>query len=222
MTRYKRARLACAVLSIVAFLGVAGCGRGGVQAGHALRTDPPTSIGDKPLAPGFEIGLLDAFVDNASDSTLVIDSVGISGHGIGTVVRPVQVEMAPLRFGRRTYEMTAAPAATYETDPPVLFYGHRCHRQALFPVKGYRMTPGSQTRIWIVVRAIRPGKWDISPVVHYTAGGVRYRQAVPVRQYGSVADHAAYIPPDSATVKCVGPQTGATFLPGFHAGRISH
>jgi hypothetical protein len=192
-----------------------------VQDGHALAQDPPTSIGDKPIRPGTEIGLLDLYFDNDGDSTVTITSVGITGAGIGTVIRPIEMRIAPLRFGRHRYERNATPSSLYTSEPPVLFYGIRCHRQALFPVGGYRMTPGSQVRVWIVLRALRPGKWAIPRhVVYYTAGGSRYRQAIPLREYGSVTAHATYIPPERDQVRCMR-QEDARFLAGYHAGRVS-
>jgi hypothetical protein len=202
-------------------LTVAGCGREGVQAGTALLQDRSTSIGAKAIRPGFEVGLLYYDIVNNSDSTVVIDSVGIAGIGIGTVVRPVQIKIAPLRFGRHRYEVNSVVGALYTTNPPVFFEGKHCRKQALAPVKGFRMTPGSDARIWIVIRALRPGKWVIpSHVIYYSQGRVRYRQVEPWRAYGSVADDAAYIPPYDAMAKCVGPE-GATFLPGYHALRVS-
>lgn len=142
----RNAWLACCLLIMATAAGLAGCSRGGVQAGHAFTHDFPVSTGTKPIRPGTEIGLLDLYLDNGSSSTVVINSIGISGPGAGTVIRPAKVEIAPLRFGRRNYETNAVPSALYSTDPPVFFYGRKCHKQALFPVKGYRMTPGSQVR----------------------------------------------------------------------------
>lgn len=221
LRRAPRAALAVVLVGVTA-LSAAGCSRSGVLTGTALAQQVAISTGDKPIRPGFEIGLLDDLLDNSSNSTLVIESVSLSGPGIGTVVRPIQVEIAPLRFGRSDYELNATPGALYQTDPPVNFAGSRCYRQALFPVKGFRMTPGSQARIWIVLQALRPGRWVIPVrVVNYTVGGVMYRQNDPVREYGSVASNATYIPPYWAMAKCVGRATGARLLSGYHLGKIS-
>jgi hypothetical protein len=158
---------------------------------------------------------------NTSHQTVVLYSVGISGPGIWTVVRPVQIMIAPLRFGWHNYEPHSVAAALYTTDPPVNYEGLVCRRQALFPLKGFRMTPGSDARFWIVVRALRPGRWVIPRhVIYYTQSGVRYRQAEPWRAYGLVAARAAYIPPAYTMAHCVGPE-GARFLPGHHAGPVS-
>ena len=53
------------------------------------------------------------------------------------------------------YEQDGTPGGTYMTDPPV-FRGKTCRKQALFPVAGHRLTPGSQLPIYIVLRAVRP------------------------------------------------------------------
>jgi hypothetical protein len=190
--------------------------------GIAFAQDATIVTGDKPIRPGTEIGLLEVYLHNVTASTITIDSVSLKGPGIGTVIRPVKIEMAPLRFGASKYERNAAPEALYNTDPPVFFFQDRCNRQALFRLKGFKMTPGSEARVWIVLRAIRPGKWVIPRhVIYYTADGIKYRQAMPLHEYGSVSRHAVYIPPYFAMAECVGPATGAKFLPGFHAGRTS-
>jgi len=179
-----------------------------------------TSIGAKAIRPGFEIGLLYYDFENISSSPLVIDAVGISGPGVGTVVQPVQVQVAPLRYGYHDYEPHSVAAALYVTDPPVLME-RACRRQALVPLKGFRMVPGTDARIWIVLRAERPGRWVIPRhVIYYTQNGTEYRQAEPLRAYGLVTADAAYIPPDSIEAGCVRPER-ARFLPGYHPGGVS-
>lgn len=206
------------LVAAAAATSLPGCGQEGIQDGHALRQNYPLATGAKPVRPGTELGFLDLYLDNTSSSTVVLSSVGITGPGIGTVARLVQVKIAPLRFGRHTYEEDAVPSSLYSTDPPVNFYGHGCHRQALFAVQGFRMTPGSQVRVWIVIRAMRPGTWTVPQhVIYYTVDGTRFRQPVPLREHGGVEVKAAYIPPDPAQAMCVKPGY-ATFLPGAHPG----
>ena len=217
-TRVTRQRMRGAYFAGLALtvLSAAGCS-GGTRTGAALERSTPTYVGAKPIKPGFEIGLLYYDIDNTSTSTIVINSVGIAGAGIGRVVRVVEMKMAPLRFGPHDNEPDAVPAALYTTKPPVFFEGHRCHRQALFPVRGFRMTPGSIARIWIVLRAIRSGRWNIpSQVIYYSVGNSRYQQSEPVRSYGAVANDAQYIKPDHAMSQCVKPGVAA-FLAGYHA-----
>ncbi|HXP21943.1 MAG TPA: hypothetical protein VN840_20040 [Streptosporangiaceae bacterium] len=213
-------RWAARALVLASLLILSGCG-GGVPAGTALAQELWTSIGAKAIRPGFEIGLLYYDLENTSTSTIVIDSVGIAGPGIGTVVRPVQVRMAPLRFGWHHYVSTSVALSLYTTDPPVNFEGKGCRKQGLVPLKGFQMTPGSEARIWVVLRAMRPGRWVIpSHVIYYTQDGAEYRQVEPLRAYGLVADQAAYIPPYYAEAECVHPE-GAAFLRGYHSGRVS-
>jgi len=209
-----------AAAAVVVVLVAGGCGSG-VQSGSALAHDVFTSIGAKAIRPGFEIGLLYYDFENTSSSALVIDSVGISGPGIGTVVRPVQIKIAPLRYGYRDYELHSIAASLYTTDPPVLME-RNCRKQALFPVKGFRMTPGTDVRVWIVLRAERPGHWVIPQhVIYYTQNRTRYRQAEPLRAYGLVTADAVYIPPEWDEADCVRPER-SRFLPGYHSGRVSY
>lgn len=205
-----------AALSTAVILGAVACGDG-TQNGAALFQSFATSIGAKPIRPGVQIGLLYYDVYNKSSATISIDSVSIAGRGVGTVVRVVQIKMAPLRYGLHDDEPHSVPAALYTTNPPVFFEGSICRKQALVPVRAFRLTPGSVARMWIVLRAMRPGKWVIpAHVIYYSQGPVRYKQTLAVRAYGSVADGAPYIPPDWATAKCVIPE-GAAYLPGYRA-----
>jgi hypothetical protein len=191
--------------------------RGSVHAGTAIGQDYATTIGSPPIRPGTELGWLYVYLDNTSKSTLLINSVAISGPGIGTVVRPAEVKVAPLRSGlHHYYVMNGTPGGTYMTDPPVAGYSAHCHKQALFPVAGFRMTPGSQVRIYVVLRALRPGKYAVpSQVIYYAAQGVNYRQSMPFRFWGSVADKARIIPIDPAQIECVKP-AAARVLSGWH------
>jgi hypothetical protein len=215
-TRCWAARVAAVGVVLIA----GGCGSG-EQSGSALAPEVFSSIGAKAIRPGFEIGLLYYDFENTSSSALVVNSVGISGPGIGTVVRPVEIKIAPLRYGYHGYEPHSVAAALYTTDPPVLME-RNCRRQALFPVRGFLMTPGTDVRIWIVLRAERPGHWVIPQhVLYYTQDGSRYRQAEPLRAYGLVTTTAAYIPPEWNEADCIRSE-GARFLSGYHPGRVSY
>ena len=153
---------------------------------------------------------------------MVLDSIGLSGPGIGTVVRPVQIEVAPLRYGYHRLEPDSVPSSLYEVTPPVFYEHSRCRKQLLVAVSGFRMAPGSQAWVWIVLRALRPGRYTIPyHVVNYSADGVRYSERIPFEAYGAVDKRASYIPPDRDFARCVGPATGATFLPGYHSGAVS-
>lgn len=211
---------AARAVAVAVVLVVGGCG-GGVRFGSALAHEVYTSIGAKAIRPGFEIGLLYYDFENTSSSALVVDSVGISGPGIGTVMRPVEIKIAPLRYGYHDYEPHSIAASLYTTNPPVLME-RNCRRQALFPVNGFRMTPGTDVRVWLVLRAERPGRWVIPQhVIYYTQDGTRYRQAEPLRAYGLVTANAVYIPPEWDEADCVRAER-TRFLPGYHPGRVSY
>ena len=201
----------CLAAALLAFL--ASCG-GGVQTGTAIERGDLISTGVKPVRPGVEVGFIAAFLKNTSKSTIVFNRVGTSGPGIGTIARPVQLKIAPVRSGFR-HLVDSVPGAIYTMSPPVMYFSRRCHRQVLQPVRGYRMTPGSIAWIWIVVRAVKPGKWVIPrDVLYYTINGAEYQEPFPQELTGTVSSNARYIPPFWAEAKCVGPATGAHYLRG--------
>lgn len=162
------------------------------------------------------------FLENASKDTLVISAVGIAGPGIGTVARAIEVKVAPLRSGyHHSFSATATPGGTYETQPPVFGYKAVCWKQTLLPVPGYRMTPGSQVRIYIVLKAVRPGQYSLpSEVIYYTLHAVRYKQVMPIRLWGSVADHARILPIPLGETNCLR-RTGARLLSGWDLAAAS-
>ena len=62
--------------------------------------------------------------------------------------------------------------------------GRGCHKQVLKPVAGYRMPPGGQARIYVVVKALRPGSWVIPrQVVTYTQDGATHQHVFPIRYW---------------------------------------
>jgi hypothetical protein len=207
-------------------VSAAGCAgtaaHGSVKVGAAIGQDYGTKIGFLPIRPGVALGWDYVFLENSSKATLTLSSVGISGPGIGTVVRAVQVKVAPLRSGyHHDLGATATPGGTYETQPPVFGgpIGHHktvCWKQTLVPVPGYRMTPGSDARIYIVLQALRPGKYILpSEIIYYTQRGVRYQQVFPIQFEGSVADHAPSLSVDAGQLHCLR-RTGARLLSGWH------
>jgi hypothetical protein len=148
---------------------------------------------------------------NITHSVLTINSVSLRGPGIGRVVDLPIVRIAPLVAG-----VHATPGGQYSTQPPVEMVAS-CHKQALRPVRGYRLRPGGSARLWIVVRALRPGRWNIPrQVVTYTINGSTYQQAFPIRYWGTVSSHARTYPAtDPVEAQCVKP-TGATYLAHYH------
>ena len=157
---------------------------------------------------------------NRTHAPLVIKSVGFTGRGIGTVIKVVQVNLAPAGYGGKDPRLIfdSDPLSTYGTDPPVERYGPglKCHRQILRQVKGYRLGYNANARVWVVIRNLRPGRWTItSHVITYTQNGTTYRQAISLQAYGTVARHAVFtLDPNSEA--CLRP-AGARVLPGWPA-----
>lgn len=200
MCRWRRSlRAAPAALAAAVLLAVGGCGHQGTPPGTALGHVYKTEVGGAVLHTGVRLGYLFAYLKNVSDAPIVIDSVGIPGLGVGTVVKPVEMEIAPLTAG-----LTSVGGGGYETDPPVSAFGRVCHVQALRPVAGYRMAAGSQVRIWVVLRALHPGKYSMpTHVIYYTQAGRKYRQVLQEGYFGSVSRNAPFIPPSPDEAKCL-------------------
>jgi hypothetical protein len=185
------------------------------MAAAGCSSDPPdpfahvysTGIGPWPARPGWQLGYLFGDSDNISAQALTIQSVSLAGPGVGTVVK-VTVMIAPLAAGT-----TATVSSAYTTDLPVQIGAGGCHKQKLEPPKGYKVNPGGQFRIWAIVTALMPGRWNIpQQVVTYTQDGGTYQHVFPIRYWGNVTHTArmlAAADPDS--VPCVKPE-GARYL----------
>jgi len=196
---------------LAAFAGMATLAASGCAAhsGGLLEKISGVWIGAKPVRPGVELGMLYVPLHNTSKSTLTIQSIEFHGPGIGRVVKVVEVKI----------ERGGAPSSLYTVDPPAIGGGRDCSIGRLLPVRGYRLTPGSYAFIWIVVRAVRPGRWAIpAHVITYTAGGLTYQQSLGLRATGSVATDAKYIPVDPSEAGCVGVK-GVELLAGYHLGK---
>jgi hypothetical protein len=205
-----------AALVVALALGACGCTTApDIQAGRAFAPDYRTSIGSAAIRPGTEMGWLYLYLKDTSKSALVINSVDLSGPGVGNVTRAVEVKIAPLRSGyHHIHGKDATPGGLYMTEPPVNL-AESCHKQALSPLDGYRMTPGSQARVYIVLRALRPGRYSVRRwVLHYTQRGVEFQQTFPYRFWGEVAENAPRTRIDPAEAICVRP-TGARVLAGW-------
>jgi hypothetical protein len=106
-------------------------------------------VGWRQAAPaGVEIGILDVDLYNGSTSTFVVDSVDISGPGIGTVVRKVRVEIAPLSFESKRTRAPPTAGSTKVTRRSTSTAIRTTRRpfpvSRPFPVRGFRMTPGTR------------------------------------------------------------------------------
>jgi hypothetical protein len=190
-------------LAAAALMALGGCGHPGPPAGPpsgtALGHVFKTQLGGATIRTGVRLGYLFAYLKNVSDAPITIDSVRIPGPGIGMVVKPVEMKIAPLTAGP-----TSVGGGGYETDPPVSAFGSVCHVQALLPLAGYSIAPGDQVRIWVVFRALHKGNYSVPyHLIYYTQGGKEYRQVLQVGYYGSVSPNAPFIPPSPAERKCL-------------------
>jgi hypothetical protein len=173
------------------------------------------AVGAKPIRPGTELGMLYVGIYNDTKSPVTMRSVVVRGEGIGTVVKVVEIRIAPANSKKDgKLAVNSVAGALYGTNPPVYDYAG-CHKQILKPLKGYVIRPRGAAHIWIVIRAVRPGKYNIPfHVVTYTDNGVLYRQVITIRAYGSVADNAHRPVLSGGEIPCVKP-TGTTILSGF-------
>jgi hypothetical protein len=224
--RFVRARAAIGSKACVAMLAVSalalGCGcshtetRQRPQPGTAFARSGLSGAGAKPMRPGVELGWDYWYIELADPrAAVLIDSVRMSGPGMGTVARVIEIKVAPLRIGDHDYP-DAVPGGLYYTDPPVIASRGGCEKQELFAPHGYHMIPGSQARMYFVLRYLRPGKYSIMhQVIYYTQHGVKYKQAFNITFHGSVAYDPPIFEVDPAQAECVGPRAGVRLLSGW-------
>jgi hypothetical protein len=167
------------------------------------------TFGIAPLRPGLQLGLLDVLLHNTTHQPITIDSITVPGKGIGTVIRVVKVEIAPFSVHG------GVPGGAFNTYPPVEVVAGRCSEQALRPVHGYRMGPGANVNVLVVIQARSPGRYRVTHhVVDYTQGGTQYSQSITTGYTGSVARNVASRPADPTQTRCL-KSTGARLLPWF-------
>jgi hypothetical protein len=179
-------------MTAVLLCAAVGCTTSAPPTGAALVRGATTSYGLAPLKPGTQLGLLDVDLVNRSHSPITLVSISGIGRGLGTVIRVVEVKIAPAH-GNGSKD---APGGAYETDPPVYWVGKgTCLKQAMVPLHGFRLAPGALARVWIVVQAARPGRFAVTGhVVRYAQGRTLYRQLIPTGYTGSVTRTAKFIP----------------------------
>jgi hypothetical protein len=198
--------------TVLAGTVLAGCG----ASPHPFEPVYGTGVGPLVTRPGWEFGYLFGLIKNRGHSTLTIDSVSLRGEGVGTVITLPDVRIAPVGGG------LSIAQANYVTDPPVTSTGPQgCYKQTLKPVAGYRLRPGAAVRIWVVVRAARPGQWNIpKQVITYTDNGGTYQYASPVHYWGTVKTTArvspVVVPGDYQPESCVRAE-GSRYLDYYHA-----
>ncbi len=201
--RRRPLRGAAVGLAACIMLAAAACTRSATHTdtGTALVQGYGTFLGLGPLKPGAELGLLLAGLKNKSRSPVVISSVALVGRGVGTVIKVVEVKLAPNETGNN-----AAPGGAYEVSAPEAWWPPTasCGRQPLVPLHGFRLAPGVLARIWVVIQAARPGKFFAKAhLVLYTQGGISYRQLIPTGYRGSVSRNAPFAPIDKEQARCM-------------------
>jgi len=181
--------------------------------GSALTRGNTWTFGLVALRPGAQLGLLDATVHNQSRYPLALTSVTLTGRGFGTVIRLADVKIAPPETGRN-----GTPGGAFEVYPPTVYWtlGGTCNQQVLVTVRGYRLAPGKEARVWFRIEARKPGTFHVTgDVVRYRQRGTTYRQFIPTGYAGSVATHAPFVPVDPLQVRCI-KSKHARLLPGHH------
>lgn len=202
-------------VALVAAALLAGCS---AAAPHPFEPVFGTGVGPLVTRPGWEFGYLFGLIKNTGHTTLTIESVSLRGPGVGTVITLPDVRLAPVGVG------LSIEQSNYVTDPPITSTGPRgCYKQVLKQVAGYRLRPGAGVRIWVVVRARKPGRWNIPrQLITYTTNGGTYQYANPVHYWGTVKTSArvsgVVVPGDYQPAACVKAQH-SRYLDYYHAPR---
>jgi hypothetical protein len=210
------ARAYSAVAALV-LCAAAGCAASSPATGTALVPGYKNSYGLAPLKPGTQLGLLDIYLQNRSQSPITIDSVRGIGRGLGTVIKVAEVKIAPARGAGGKVTPDGVGGGAYATDPPVMWTGPgKCNKEQLVPLHGFRLPPAGLARVWIIVQAARPGRFAITGhLVRYTQGGTPYQQLVPTGYEGLVSRTAPFIPIDWSEARCLKIRK-TRVLPGQH------
>jgi hypothetical protein len=205
------------VMAALLVCAAAGCGTPSPTAGTALVPGSRMISGLAPLRPGTQLGLLVVYLQNRSRSPITVNSLRGVGRGLGTVIKVVEVKIAPARGTGGKAVPDGVPGGAYQTDPPVLRTGPgKCSEELLVRLRGFRLAAGGLARVWIVVQAAQPGRYAISGhLVRYTQAGTVYQQLIPEGYQGSVSRTARFIPIDRSEARCL-KSTTTRMLPGQH------
>jgi hypothetical protein len=198
----RRVRWAALALA-VAMLPSCSVHLGGPRSGHAFAQVYGTFYGVVTIPPGSRVGWLGLFLKNVSDAPLFIERVEPNGRGIGTVIRTVKMQASP-NLGYGSGSVHAIWGGIFSTDPPVAYIGGICHSPKLLPLQGFRLSPGQEMRVWMVLEAVGPGRYRVpSHTVTYRQDGATYQQVVPVGYEGKVEPGAEPRRPDSSERPCL-------------------
>ena len=132
--------------------------RDGPATGTAVVRGYATIFGLAPIRPGTQLGLLYAVVQNRSRSPVTLSSITLVGHGVGTVIKILEVKIAPRETGNK-----AVPGGAYEVYPPAAYWppAASCGKQPLVPLPGFRLAPGTQARVWFRIQGAAPGPFAV-------------------------------------------------------------
>jgi hypothetical protein len=178
----------------------------GPAAGTAFQKPAAASFRIRSVAVGEEWGLLIAFLHNDTQDDVLLRSVRVEGAGIGSTIRVLRVQVAPLSPIVAPRFVTSG--GIYKTYPPVQRIPDtrplRCAVQSLRPVSGFRMHPGNEARLLVLMRADENGDFRVtSHDVTYEQGAKEYVQRLPVGLIGRVARHGAPMRLDRSQRACV-------------------
>ena len=176
--------------------------RDGPATGTAVVRGYATIFGLAPIRPGTQLGLLYAVVQNRSRSPVTLSSITLVGHGVGTVIKILEVKIAPRETGNK-----AVPGGAYVLHPPAA-YSATCglmREAAPGPLPGFRLAPGTQARVWFRIQGAAPGPFAVKGDL------VRYRQrrgsatssSSLTGHPGSVSRTAPFIPIDKEQARCI-------------------
>lgn len=168
----------------------------------------PTGPGDSLAANGGLVAVLNgvpvgqgwatmnAKLVNTSSGAITLQSVLVSGSGVGTVIEIDGTEIGPIPEDHNSPGFTAG--GIYRTYPPTEEFNGECRVQRLVQVKGYVLGSGSEARVLLLMRAIESGPYGFEGVnVIYAQDGRLWSELVDFGQRGVVIDHGPAQPPVS-------------------------
>jgi hypothetical protein len=146
------------------------------RAGSFLRPTYGSMLTDRnPVPPGQRFAIMLVPVTSQSARPVELQTVRLTGTGIGTVAKVVSVSAGPDVPGHAT------PTTTFVTDPPVFLFEGHCLVQRLEPFDHLVVHQGQDVRLYVVLQATQPGRLRTTGYqLTYTVNGTTYTQDLPV------------------------------------------
>ena len=165
------------------------CGGGSEPAafsGFFAFGNPSPGVGVLPgVRPGTTFSLIFAEMRSHHDRKVVIQSIDLTGEGVGSVVHVEQVSVVPGGAA------SPFPDGVYETDPPVRRDSQGCVMATVQPPLGYLVKPGATIRLYAIITAAGGGRYRLRRIsVIYSQGGADYLQRLPIQLSGGVTEPA--------------------------------